>query len=91
MAAILKIKRGLTSTSIPTLATGELGYSMGVGTSANGGDRLYIGTGVETAGAAASVVAIGGKYFTELLKQTPGILTASAAIIVDANKKIDEL
>jgi len=91
MAAILKIKRGLTSTSTPTLATGELGYSMGVGTSANGGDRLYIGTGVETSGAAASVVAIGGKYFTELLKQTPGILTASAAIIVDANKKIDEL
>jgi hypothetical protein len=91
MAAILKIKRGLTSTTAPTLATGELGYSMGTGTSSNGGDRLYIGTGAETNGAAAAVVAIGGKYFTDLLSQTPGILTASAAIIVDANKKIDEL
>ena len=91
MAAILKIKRGLTSTSAPSLATGELGYSMGAGTSANGGDRLYIGTGAETNGVAAAIVAIGGKYFTELLSQTPGILTASAAIIVDANKKIDEL
>jgi len=92
MAAILKIKRGLTSTATPTLATGELGYSMGVGTSANGGDRLYIGTGTEvTPGVAPTIVAIGGKYFTELLKQTPGILTASAAIIVDGNKKIDEL
>lgn len=91
MAAILKIKRGLTSTTAPSLATGELGYSMGTGTSSNGGDRLYIGTGAETNGVAAAVVAIGGKYFTELLSQTPGILTASAAIIVDANKKIDEL
>jgi hypothetical protein len=91
MAAILKIKRGLTSTSTPTLATGELGYSMGVGTSANGGDRLYIGTGVETAGAAASVVAIGGKYFTDLLGATAGTLTASRALIVDGNKKLDEL
>ena len=91
MAAILKIKRGLTSTSAPSLASGELGYSMGTGTSSNGGDRLYIGTGTETNGIAANIVAIGGKYFTELLSQTPGILTASAAIIVDANKKIDEL
>lgn len=91
MAAILKIKRGLTSTSAPTLASGELGYSMGAGTSANGGDRLYIGTGADTNGVAAAIVAIGGKYFTELLNQTPGVLTASKAIIVDGDKKIDEL
>jgi hypothetical protein len=88
---ILKIKRGLTSTSAPLLSVGELGYSMGVGTSANGGDRLYIGTGVDTDGLASSIVAIGGKYFTELLKQTPGVLTASAALVVDSNKKLDEL
>lgn len=91
MAAILKIKRGLTSTSAPTLASGELGYSMGAGTSSNGGDRLYIGTGVETDGVAAAIVAIGGKYFTDLLGATPGVLTASKAIILDGNKKIDEL
>ena len=91
MAAILKIKRGLTSTTVPTLASGELGYSMGAGTSSNGGDRLYIGTGTDTNGVAAAIVAIGGKYFTDLLSQTPGVLTASKAIIVDGNKKIDEL
>lgn len=91
MAAILKIKRGLTSTSIPTLASGELGYSMGTGTSSNGGDRLYIGTGTDTNGVAAAIAAIGGKYFTDLLGATPGVLTASNALIVDANKKLDEL
>ena len=92
MAAILKIKRGLTSTAAPTaLASGELGYSMGAGTQANGGDRLYIGTGVDTSGVAANIVAIGGKYFTDMLDHVQGTLTASSALVVDSDSKLGQL
>ena len=34
---------------------------------------------------------IGGKYFTDMLDHSAGTLTASSAIIVDSNKKIDDL
>lgn len=92
MAAILKIKRGLTSIAAPTaLASGELGYSMGAGTQANGGDRLYIGTGTDTDGVAANIVAIGGKYFTDMLDHVQGTLTASSALVVDSDSKLGQL
>jgi hypothetical protein len=47
--------------------------------------------GTETSGNAVNHVVIGGKYFTDKLDHTPGALTASSAIIVDANSKIDNL
>lgn len=92
MASIIRIKRSGTAASAPTpLANGELAYSAAGGTQANGGDRLYIGFGPETAGNAANTYVIGGKYFTDLLDHVHGTLTANSAIIVDSNKKIDEL
>ncbi len=92
MASIIRIKRSGTAASAPTpLANGELAYSAANGTQANGGDRLYIGFGAETAGNAANTYVIGGKYFTDLLDHVHGTLTADSAIIVDSNKKIDEL
>ena len=91
MASIIRIKRSSTSGDPSTLGTGELAYSALAGTQGNGGDRLYIGFGTETAGNAANHYVIGGKYFTDMLDHVHGTLTASAAIIVDANKKIDEL
>jgi hypothetical protein len=47
--------------------------------------------GTETAGNAANHIVIGGKYFTDMLDHTPGTLTASSAIIVDASSKINNL
>jgi hypothetical protein len=92
MASIIRIKRSGTLASAPTpLANGELAYSAAGGTQANGGDRLYIGFGPETAGNAANTYVIGGKYFTDMLDHVHGTLTANSAIIVDDNKKIDEL
>jgi hypothetical protein len=92
MASIIRIKRSGTAASAPTpLANGELAYSAANGTQANGGDRLYIGFGAETAGNAANTYVIGGKYFTDLLDHVHGTLTANSGIIVDSNKKIDEL
>ena len=91
MAAIIRIKRS-TGTSAPgTLKTGELSYSAGVGTSANGGDRLYFGKGDDGNGNATTVEVIGGAYFGNMLDHTAGTLTASSAIIVDASSKIDNL
>ena len=95
MATKTRIKNLTSSTAnAPTiLKTGEFGYSYGTGTQANGGDRLYIGTGAEDSGTgiAASAPVVGGKYFTDMLDHAAGTLTASSAIIVDSNSKIGEL
>lgn len=90
MASTIRIKRSSVSGNPTTLAAGELAYSALVDNGSNGGDRLYIGMGTETSGNAANHVVIGGKYFTDMLDQTPGVLTASSAIILDSNKKIDD-
>jgi hypothetical protein len=91
MATIIQIKRSGTSGSPSQLAQGELAYSYLADNGSNGGDRLYIGTGVETDGVAANIEVIGGVYFTEKLDHALGTLTASSAILVDSNKAIDEI
>lgn len=91
MAAIIRIKRSTSASAPGTLKTGELAYSAGTGTSANGGDRLYYGKGDDGSGNATSVVPIGGEYFGNLLDHTPGTLSASSAIITDATSKVDNL
>jgi hypothetical protein len=91
MASIIRIKRSEVAGNPSVLAAGEMAYSGLINNDSNGGDRLYIGMGTETNGNAANHVVIGGKYFTDLLDHTRGTLTASSAIIVDANKKINEL
>lgn len=89
MASIIRIKRSSVSGNPATLAAGELAYTSLIDNGSNGGDRLYVGMGTETAGNAASHVVIGGKYFTDKLDHTLGVLTPSSAILVDANSKID--
>jgi hypothetical protein len=91
MASIVRIKRSETGGNPATLGQGELAYSGLPDNGSNGGDRLYVGMGTETSGNAVNHVVIGGKYFTDKLDHTPGTLTASSAIIVDANSKIDNL
>lgn len=91
MASIIRIKRSSVSGNPTTLAAGELAYSALTDNGSNGGDRLYIGSGTETNGNAANHLVIGGTYFTDKLDHTLGVLTASSAILVDADKKIDDL
>jgi len=97
MATIIKIKNSGLSGSPSTLATGELAYSYlqqlpieGV-VSTTGGDRLYIGTGTETAGEANDIVHIGGKYFMDMLDHENGVLSPNSAIITDSNSKVNQL
>lgn len=91
MAAIIRIKRSATAGNPTVLAAGELAYSALSNNDSNGGDRLYIGIGTETAGDAANHIVVGGKYFTDLLDHTRGTLTASSALITDSNSKLDNL
>ena len=95
MASVIKIKRSGSSGAPGTLKLGEMAYSYLSYNGSNGGDRLYIGAGgVDGSGNANDIITVGGKYFTDLLggaANIAGTLTASKAIIVDANKKIDNL
>jgi hypothetical protein len=94
-ANIIKIKRSGTAGTPSSLKLGELAYSYLASTGNpdnNGGDRLFIGGGgVNGSGNANDILVIGGKYFTDLLDHERGILTASSALIVNADKKLDEL
>lgn len=81
MAQVIKIKRSSTTATPTTLAQGELAYSA-EGTS----KKLFIGNP-----GTGDVTVIGGQYFTDMLDHTAGTLTASSAIIVDSNSKIDVL
>ena len=90
MASDIKIKRSGVTVVPTNLKLGELAYSFVSSTS--GGDRLYIGTGAESAdGFAVNIDTIGGKFFTDKLDHAAGTLTALSAIIVDSNLKIDQL
>lgn len=84
----IRIKRtSTTAITTGTLAVGELGYSSLLGTQSNTGDRLFIGLGASDA--ATTPYVIGGKYFTDMMDHLAGTLTASSALIVDADSKID--
>jgi hypothetical protein len=91
MSTILRVKRSSTAGNPSVLASGELAYSAADPGSVAGGGRLYIGIGAETNGDAASHLVIGGQYFTDKLDHTLGVLTENSAILVDADKKVDNL
>jgi len=91
MATIIRIKRSTSASAPGSLKSGELSYSAGTGTQANGGDRLYFGKGDDGSGNATTIEVIGGAYFANMLDHVAGTLTASSAIVVDASSKIDVL
>lgn len=70
----------------------------------NGGDRLYVGTGTEsyqsitngegdsaTRFYSSEIDTIGGKYFTDMMNHQRGIVEPASALLVDDNKKLNEL
>lgn len=85
MASNIKIKRSETSGNPSTLGAGELAYSALADNGSNGGDRLYIGSGTETAGNAVNHVVIGGKYFTDMITAATNVNTASTLVKRDAS------
>ena len=79
MAQTIKIKRSTSTATPSSLTAGELAYS-------DNSDKLFIGAPADNA-----VTVIGGKVFMDMLDHTAGTLTASSAIIVDSDSKIDKL
>ena len=78
MAQVIKIKRSdSTATPGSSLAKGELGYSYN-------SNKLFIGDG-------STFDIIGGQTYVQMLDHTAGELTASSAIIVGSDKKVNEL
>ena len=92
MATIIQIKRTTTANLPSTLEQGELAYlydTSSTDTDAGGnGGRLYIGDPTSNTN---TPLKVGGKYYTDLMDHAQGTLTASAALLVDSNKKIDNL
>ena len=85
MASNILIKRSTGSTAPGSITFGELAITTGAnGTQANAGDRLFVG---DNNGAAQIV---GGRYFMDMLDHVTGTLTASSAVLVDSNSKIDQ-
>ena len=80
MTSVIKIKRSETSGNPAVLGAGELAYSALTDNGSNGGDRLYIGTGTETAGNAVNHVVIGGKYFTDQITAATSLNTANTLV-----------
>lgn len=85
MASVIKIKRSDVAGNPAVLGAGELAYSALVDNGSNGGDRLYIGMGTETAGNAVNHVVIGGKYFTDMITAATATNTASMLVKRDAS------
>ena len=84
MASNILIKRSTGSVAPGTITYGEIALTIGAnGTQANAGDRLFAGDN----NGAAQVV--GGRYFTDMLDHVHGTVTASSAVIVDSNSKVD--
>ena len=99
MANTIQIKRTVTSTAPNSntggggnvITVGELAYSYssadGSGNESGTG-KLYIGHADGAAGTNSAAI-IGGSYFTTLLDHTAGTLTASSAIITNAQNHVD--
>ena len=87
MAATIQIKRSAsngTSISGLSLSAGELAVTLGTGTQANQGDRLYVGDG-------SNVDHVGGKYFMDMLDHVHGTNTGDSALITDTNGYVDTI
>jgi len=85
MASILRIKRSETSGNPGVLAAGELAYSGLTDNGSNGGDRLYVGLGVETAGNAVNHIIIGGKRYTDMVDAATNLNNVGTLVKRDSN------
>lgn len=74
----IKIKYSIATGTPVALERGEIAYS-------ENSNKFFIGTD------GGSIHEIGGKFYTDLLDHSNGVLTANSAILVDINKKVDNL
>ena len=93
MASIIRVKRSTGATAPSSLNFGELGLTIGAGTQANKGERLFVGDN------AGNVDVIGGRYFTDLMAHGPGLVASQSnpttasngfVAILDQSRKVDQ-
>ena len=90
MSTIIQIKRnsGTTAPGTSDLVVGEMAYAYDA---SNDGASAKLYIEAVNSSSAADIHVIGGKYYTDLLDHTAGTTTANSALLVDANKKLNEL
>ncbi len=81
MASIVRIKRstGNTAPGAGNLNYGELGVTIGSGTQGDKGERLFVGN------ASNNPIEIGGKYYTDLINNAPGVVDGGSNASVATN------
>jgi hypothetical protein len=93
MASFIKIKRSTGTLAPASIQYGELAYTTGVGTHGNSGGKLFVGDNIPNA------VAVGGRYYTDLLSIAPGLVAGQTnpttaangfVAILDQNRKVDQ-
>ena len=93
MASIIRVKRSTGTTAPSSINYGELAITIGGGSQANKGERLFVGDN------AGNADVIGGRYYTDLMAHEPGKIASqnnptTAAngfvAILDQNRKVDE-
>ena len=80
MAQTIKIKRSSSSAAPSSLGAGELAYS-------SNSQKLFVGSPA----VGNAVTTIGGDLYVAMLDHSAGTLTASSAILVGSDSKIDQL
>ncbi len=80
--ALIKIKRSTGGDLPVSLSAGELAVTYGG--SGTGPKRLFVGNS-----AGNGLVVVGGELFTDMLDHTAGTLTASSALLTDAQSSLD--
>ena len=94
MASIIRVKRSTGTAAPSSLNFGEVGVTLsGGGTQGNSGDRLFVGDN------SSNPQVVGGRYFTDLLNNTPGSVASAAnastasngfVAILDQSRKVDQ-
>jgi hypothetical protein len=100
MSSIIRIKRSTGTVAPSNLYYGELGLTIGIGSHGNSGGRLFVGDNSGTPDSVdADPIAIGGRYYTDLLSIGPGLVDGQAnpttasngfVAILDQNRKVNQ-
>tara|TARA_B100000282_G_scaffold221313_1_gene164499 strand:- start:231 stop:1673 length:1443 start_codon:yes stop_codon:yes gene_type:complete len=75
MASIIRVKRSTGNSAPSTINYGELAVTIANGTQGDLGSRLFVG---DNTNPDPDPIVIGGKYFTDMMNNTPGTVAGGA-------------
>ena len=81
MASIIRVKRSTGTTAPSSLQFGEVGVTLsGTGVVGDKGDRLFVGDN------SGNPQVVGGRYYTDLLSNSPGAVASGANANIAGNR-----